>query len=602
MPEEQPVINNAAYHDERIEEAQNRPQQQQATSVEHNDAAFPFTPYALQNTEIDRSMCEPTSSTLQPPSAQRPSSKLLHPTVAVQQDPHTMIQESQSTGSDDDSPGSRTFQSYLGDVGCMQIFGADHSDTPCTGPLPMERYDELDQVPHELMQSYLETYFNYIQSWCPVLDKQTLKTRPNALYSPLLKHALALCGVRLNPPLIAHTSCASHYKRAKGLFYANYPETPISQISALMLFHWYSLSPPNAVSTDSNWWWVGTTIRLAQQIGLHRDTTERRQPAYEGETPELRRRIWWTLFVRDRIAALAQGLPLIIDKDYCDIQMITVTDFPDPAHISASIFVEWVRLWDVGGRIHKELLLKGDAQSKALLAQELIDWAHGLPSHLQLPIGEHLVLDFNRDLNYLHLGYLAIVIVLHLSKSQEILPRATVPAIVAASCVAGIFRAYLSRGTVQYLGCEAVWYCTLAILALLRARRVDMFTHDADVDITTLRLALRELSRWSLTGKMFDRGLDRLLKEEPLIVSACDSPSHHHDIWDFPRASGQDATIAFETRWLDYFPGITAQTSPLVAGFILRDCIGVPSPQVEWSDAVTLHLQDLFRDIEGWND
>ncbi|EXJ56250.1 uncharacterized protein A1O5_12706 [Cladophialophora psammophila CBS 110553] len=460
----------------------------------------------------------------------------------------------------------------------------------------MERHNNLDEIPYELMQSYLETYFKYIYLWCPVLDKQMLRERPSTLSSPLLKHALALCGVRLQPPLIAHTSCLDHYRRAKGLFYTNYPENPISQISAIMLFHWYSLSPPNLVTKDSNWWWIGTTVRLAQQIGLHREPIAA-QPAYTGETPALRRRIWWTLFVRDRIAALAQGLPLIIDKDYCDIKTVTVDDFPDPEHISATIFVQWVHLWDIAGRITKELLLKKDAQSKALLAHELIGWAQNLPSALQLPIGDHSVLDFNRDMYYLHLGHLTVVVVLHFSKGQGTIPRASIPAIAAASCIAAIFRAYLSRGSVQYLGCEAVWYCTVAILALVRARQIEALTCDADADIGTLRLALRELSRWSLTGRMFNLGLERLLKEEP-FPSGCSSPAHH-DIRDFSRRPGQSARTD-ETRWMDYFPNITAQTSPLIAGLILNDCISVPFPRVEWPDDVTMH-QDLFRDIDGWS-
>lgn len=305
--------------------------------------------------------------------------------------------------------------------------------------------------------------------------------------------------------------------------------------------------------------------------------------------------------MRDRIAALAQGLPIIIDIDYCDVKMVTVADFPHPEGITATIFVNWVQLWDIAGRITKELLLKRDAKNKALLARELINWVLTLPTALQLPVGRHSVLDFNRDVYYLHLGYLTVVIVLHFSKGQGTIPRASMPAIAAASCIAAIFRAYLSRGSLQYLGCEAVWYCTVAILALLRARRIDGFTSDADADIATLRLALTDLSSWSQTGRMFNHGLERLFKEEPVtqFPSVYNSPTNH-DIRDVSETPDQSAT-SDNTRWMDYFPNVTAQTSPLIAGLIVNDCLTMPFPQMEWPDDVNLQLQDLFRDVDDWN-
>lgn len=55
---------------------------------------------------------------------------------------------------------------------------------------------------------------------------------------------------------------------------------------------------PHTVHKDAAWWWTGLAIKYAQQLGLHREPKSAEDvggTAMQG----LRRRIWWTLFVRD---------------------------------------------------------------------------------------------------------------------------------------------------------------------------------------------------------------------------------------------------------------------------------------------------------------
>ena len=212
-------------------------------------------------------------------------------------------------------------QSYLGDTGCMQIFNTDNVEKISTAALLMDPQHEVDDIPHGLMQSYLETYFKYIHLWCPVLDKKTPQMGIEAVPSLMLRHAIAICGTHLRPPLIAHASSLDHYRRAKGLFYASHPDSPIYQLCAIMLFHWYRLDQPNLIGVDSNWWWITTSIHLAQQIGLHREPIPG-QPARSKVTPALSRRIWWTLYVssfpdtliRSHVLILAEG-----SRSHCSV-------------------------------------------------------------------------------------------------------------------------------------------------------------------------------------------------------------------------------------------------------------------------------------------
>ena len=58
--------------------------------------------------------------------------------------------------------------------------------------------------------------------------------------------------------------------------------------------------------------------------------------------------------------SIAQGRPTIIDTDFCDVSMVTSEDFPDPSSPKTQIFIHWVRLMDISGRISKHLSRKGE--------------------------------------------------------------------------------------------------------------------------------------------------------------------------------------------------------------------------------------------------
>ena len=176
-------------------------------------------------------------------------------------------------------------------------------------PLPLVCEPMSYRIPEDLLDIYLETYFKYASLWCPVLDWATLDSHSQILGSPFFHNALALCAIRLRPPLIGPTDPEIHYLRAKSLFYGNYESNPLIQIISIMLFYWWSPGRPNVASLDTGRWWVGTAIRLAEEIGLNHEKgpTE----SYIGETSGLKRRIWWTLFVSAVLSRSYPSSPLL---------------------------------------------------------------------------------------------------------------------------------------------------------------------------------------------------------------------------------------------------------------------------------------------------
>ncbi|MCJ1397529.1 hypothetical protein MMC11_000723 [Xylographa trunciseda] len=71
---------------------------------------------------------------------------------------------------------------------------------------------------------------------------------------------------------------------------------------------------------SAGWTALGHAIRIAQDIGLHRETLS----GPSEEEVEKRRRIWWSIYVSDRIMSLELARPPGIDDDHCDFRKPTL--------------------------------------------------------------------------------------------------------------------------------------------------------------------------------------------------------------------------------------------------------------------------------------
>ncbi|KIW22914.1 hypothetical protein, variant [Cladophialophora immunda] len=192
-------------------------------------------------------------------------------------------------------------RAYLGQSGFMSMFDHPSRDDSDQGisPLitPNQPIPELSLI---LRQSYAETFVEYCYPWCPVVYRDDLlDDRSPFARSLLLQQAIGLLGTTINPPRLSHQARRVHYERFKVLFHSNMERNPLVRIVAIILIYWWSAGPPSVVSMDSQYWWTSIAIRLAQEIGLHREATPG-QTLRLGETATLRRCIWWTLFVSTR--------------------------------------------------------------------------------------------------------------------------------------------------------------------------------------------------------------------------------------------------------------------------------------------------------------
>ncbi|KAK5655051.1 hypothetical protein OQA88_5950 [Cercophora sp. LCS_1] len=475
-------------------------------------------------------------------------------------------------------------------------------------------HGEADGHQQELQQIYAETYMDFCYPWCPVLDVERIAE--DTLRSPLLANALALAGSHIRPPLLPHEGPAEYYKRASSLFYNDEETGGIVTLQAISLFYWWAPRSISVAHRHSSWWWTSVVIRHAQQMNFHREPSMS-HPLRNTLNLSLRRRIWWTAFARERLTALCQSKPCIIDPSDCSISAPTLADFPSDPKLQrkGEIFIRWISLCAIIGRVAKNLSRPG-AAFPVHLRQELVDWVSTMPAHLQLPIGSARTQNFDRDIHQLYLPYLTTIIILHLRRSAHDLPQALPPAILAASCIARILRDILSRGDTRFLMAITCWYSGTAFTALLQACRIPRLAQDANDGLDVLTNAVEQLQQMWGSAHVIRQGFDRLrrghtsgsgagpgttdvigagrmgvLEANPFL-----DPGNAHEVLD----------TVDDFNWTVLFPFVTASTGGIAKALLQGPEPGMatqfPSPEnIMYQDAFMVDYHGLLEPFSQWD-
>lgn len=445
--------------------------------------------------------------------------------------------------------------------------------------------------------------------------------------------ALALVGSHVNPPLIPHDGPASYYTRAWRLFYEDAEPDTLTSLKAVALFYWWAPMSTAVVQRHSSWWWTSVLIRHAQQMNFHREPGLA-DPRRCTMDLSLRRRIWWTAFARERLTALCQSKPCIIDPEDCNIAECTLDDFPsDPvSQRNGEIFIYWVRLCGIIGPIAKVLSRSAvNAKNNAIeeaqggdfpihLRQELINWVQSLPGHLQLPIKGSRTEAFDRAIHQLHLPYLCVLTILHLKRSSHSLPQALPPAILAASCTTRILRDILLRGNTRFLMAITCWYTGTAFVALLQARSVKGL-EGVEAELDVLQSAVGQLQHMRASANVLVEGFGRLRSKEQGTDTHGTNPTvplgSPPGIGNVVESSISlnpppisTSPVDEELDWRPFFPFVTPQTNPIAAQLLSNRANGTatrgfPSPSNDvFHEGIMIQYQDLFdpycHDFSGW--
>lgn len=190
-----------------------------------------------------------------------------------------------------------------------------------------------DLPPRAIRESLYDAFWTRCYPWTPVVERSWIYDRRPGKVSLLLQHAMFLAGSRVSAPVPNYTS-EDFYKKARVLFWMSAEEDPIITIAAACLLHWWNPQGPEQISLDTSSFWLRVCVGLAHQVGLHREPIGKPDSG-------LRRRIWWSLVVRDSLINAGHGRPRAIDLKLADVSPISTMDF-DGATSAAELFTSYV--------------------------------------------------------------------------------------------------------------------------------------------------------------------------------------------------------------------------------------------------------------------
>lgn len=93
--------------------------------------------------------------------------------------------------------------------------------------------------------------------------------------------------------------------------------------SLILMSSWYS-KQSRWNERRHTWHWTGLAYDLARTMGLHREPSGRFSSDH---TRRFRRRLWWSLYIRDRMIALGTRRPMRISDEEFDVSMLALDDF-----------------------------------------------------------------------------------------------------------------------------------------------------------------------------------------------------------------------------------------------------------------------------------
>ncbi|KAF9580876.1 hypothetical protein BGW38_002298 [Lunasporangiospora selenospora] len=198
-------------------------------------------------------------------------------------------------------------------------------------PLPMAHLNDSDLWSHSLqmtserelpskseMDILLGLYFRYMYPFAPMFIRRTFLEHHNNS-RPDLSQILILNAIFCNAcwysddPIIRQDS-TKYFNRAKIILDETYHVSRVSTIQALLLMSHHQYAVGNY---SGGWLYTGMATRIAHDIGLHRQDVQANEP----EEAEIRRRVWWAVYIADRLGGGILGRPLNLrDKEY-NVQM-----------------------------------------------------------------------------------------------------------------------------------------------------------------------------------------------------------------------------------------------------------------------------------------
>ncbi|KAH8898014.1 hypothetical protein GQ53DRAFT_712535 [Thozetella sp. PMI_491] len=189
--------------------------------------------------------------------------------------------------------------------------------------------DALTMPARDVSDQLVRAFFETFHAANPVIDRNTFEhLYEQGQASPLVLHTIYMVALTSGPDRLVRVAGYSdrtaarkaHYLRAKALYDADYEADPINIAAALHLLSFWWFGPDDQ---KDSWYWQGCAVTLVQSLGIHRSSL---RPERRAKTSSMWKRIWWSIYIRDRHASAALCRPCRIRDEDCDVEHLTEND------------------------------------------------------------------------------------------------------------------------------------------------------------------------------------------------------------------------------------------------------------------------------------
>ncbi|KAF9008701.1 fungal-specific transcription factor domain-containing protein [Cyathus striatus] len=339
--------------------------------------------------------------------------------------------------------------------------------------------EEVEYPARDLADKLVDAYFSRLHYLMPVIDKPLFMRQYKTLMDNTHDPRVARSQTAFLSLVFAVFACAAnlvddsrlsasgrhddggmgmvYYERALILQYISHASIQVSHVQCFILLSSF-LCSVNCL--PQAWILIGQAVRAGQDLGLHRSP---RRLLITSIEKEMRRKIWWGVYILDRMLALALGRPLGVNDSDCDVEMpIEVDDEYLPDYFSGAQMTQrpaplmtgsiaLIRLYEIAGRVLREVYAldtckdhlepekKADLQRTVeSLDNELTQWLDELPiifksqsqNDEQVSMGAVLCSHYYSVLTTLHRNLLPV------KRDQPVTAKSTIKAVSSArSCI-----------------------------------------------------------------------------------------------------------------------------------------------------------------------
>lgn len=289
--------------------------------------------------------------------------------------------------------------------------------------------------PRPTVVALLKAYFQWFHTCHSVVDEtdvwsefETGNLSPLLLQSMLFVAAAHCDDAVLRDGLLGnrHEAKFKFYMRARDLYDADIESNNLTVIQSLFLISFWRGHVPQEKDVRH---WLGAAISLAQRRGIHRSKTlsnpEKVPNGVADKISRLRKRLWWSIYVRERQASAALGLPNRIRDEDCDVEPLDESDFYLTFHVNmpsadvqryvayATGMTQLARF--LGEVVHRIYLpnKRFTGADRLQMRDELLAWKGSLPACMQVGDDDLGASGDGLHANMLHLAYNNVFILLY---------------------------------------------------------------------------------------------------------------------------------------------------------------------------------------------